>query len=222
MCKKSLAILCIATLLHSIAAVEPSSTNQNNEPSIAIPVAYAHEGQLFKTADGQQIVRNFEKLPTTVINLPVSKVLLDGLKYRLPQAVQSSLEKQAINYVDSSELHSELKGFLENKLAEKRVRYGLHAFVGAFDIVSLALCNQPGTGGLGLSYLCLCVLVHNAIEFDYKKTMRKKYDPIIAYLLRHKAFSSPRHSGINRYLQKSLLKHYSKEQLKKLQTKYLN
>lgn len=217
MYKKSLAILCIVTSLYSIAAVEPSSASQNNEPSIAIPVAYAYEGQLFKTADGQQIVRNFEKLPTTVIDLPVSKVLLDGLKYRLPQVVQSSLEKQAINYVGSSELHSGLQGFLEHKLAEKRVRYGLHAFVSAFDIVSLALCNQPGTGDLGLSYLCLCALVHTAIEFDYKKTMRKKYDPIIAYLLRHKAFSSPQHSSINKYLQRLLLKHYSKEQLKQLQ-----
>lgn len=217
MYKKSLAALCIATSLHCVAATEQFQANKDSEPTVSVPVEFAYEGQLNKYVEGRRVI--IEELPTTLLELPVSKVLLDGLKYRLPEIVESSLQKQAVNYVDSSKFHNALKEFFKNKSEQRIARVGLHTLFGFFDLGSiLLLCSdERETNPIGFILLCMSMLMHTAIECDHKNTMQKQYDPIIAYLLQHKAFSSPQHSSVNRYLQKLLLKHYSKEQLKKLQ-----
>lgn len=223
MYKKILAIACLTISLHSAAATQQSLPNQHSEPTVAIPVEYAYEGQINKYVEGRRVI--LEELPTTLLELPVSKVLLDGLKYRLPEIVESSLQKQAINYVDSSKFHTALKEFFEKRSGQKLARFGLHTgFAVLADLPGMLLLSswEPEANFTGFMLLCFSALMHTAIEFDYKKIMQKKYDPIVAYLLQHKAFSAPQHSSINKYLQTLLLKHYSKEQLKKLQNKHLN
>lgn len=222
MYKKSLAALCIATSLHCVAATEQSQSNKNNEPIVSVPVEYAYEGQINKYVEGRRVI--IEDLPTTLLELPASRVLLDGLKYRLPEIVESSLQKQAVDYVDSSKFHNALKDFFAKKSQQRLEWLGIHILFGIFDLASILLLSsdEREANAAGFFWLCFSALLHAGIECGYRETMQKKYDPIIAYLLQHKAFSSPQHSNVNRYLQKLLLQHYNKEQLKKLQTKYLN
>lgn len=185
-----------------------AASKNEQEPSILLPIQYIYE------KDNTPFLRN------ALLPMPAGKGLEEGLLHASPEITETALNNRGLEYIDSEALHRATTSLLNHRFGDKICKYFLHAFVGLCEFaVIMAIANanrydmpEGGTFALATPFV---FALHTLLNKGCNSAI-KRYDDIIRLMLQHKAFSNPKHAAINKLLQRKLLEHFDKKQLKAL------
>lgn len=199
----------------------------SSEPTIAIPITYFH------TLEGE--IAHMHRMQETLLQVPISKALVYGLRYKVKDIILRALQQNALDYIESDELFKAftfLNQYLNNEPIGRRIGLNILALVvtlpplvasttNYFDNALyngnhlLSIRNLFSTHGLGVcASLVWAAVLHGTIERYARKKDRENLG-LVGMLLKHKMFSHPKHVAITPMMRELLLKKYSKETLRK-------
>ena len=204
---KQLSITTVILIALNTCSAMAASKNEQ-EPTVFLPIQYVYEN------DNTPFLRN------ALLPVPASKALEEGMVHGSPEITEAALNNRGLEHIDSENLHRATTSLLNNRLGQKITKYFLHGLMGLCElsiIIAIADANRhdisvPGTFALATPFV---VALHALINKGCNSSI-KRYDDIIRLMLQHKAFSNPKHAAINKLLQRKLLEHFDKKQLKAL------
>lgn len=193
--------------LNTYSAIAASKNEQ--EPTVFLPILYVYEN------DNTPFLRN------ALLPVPAGRALEEGMVHGSSEITEAALNNRGLEHIDSENLHRATTSLLNSRLGQKGLKHFFHAFFGLCEfaiilatIVDANRHDRPVPGVLALA-IPFGVAMHTLIHKGCNSSI-KRYDDIIRLMLQHKAFSNPKHAAINKLLQRKLLEHFDKKQLKAL------